>query len=205
LKFDKAQGAWTLAQSDLHTDPAAYPGFMLVNADVPTTGLTKTDAKNYGAFLTFAAHTGQVVGTGNGQLPDGYLPLTAANHLGTQADYTARAAKDVAAQTGVVTPLVPVTPQPPASTSSTAPPAGGTTPPPVGGTLPPTGPSTTPTTAPSTAPSTTSAAPAAQHTVISTQKTGLGAAGWVLPVLLAAGVLGGLLAGGSTVRPRRRR
>jgi hypothetical protein len=83
---------------------------------VPTTGLPATDAKDYAALLEFAATLGQTEGFGLGQLPPGYLPMTAANGLGALANYTVAAAADVAAQNGQVPPLTPV-----ASSGSTAP------------------------------------------------------------------------------------
>ena len=76
---------------------AAYPGVMLVSTDLPTHGLAKSLAKEYGQFLSFAAGSGQRAGLGTGQLPPGYLPLTAASAAKMVA-YTSAAAADVAAQ-----------------------------------------------------------------------------------------------------------
>src|SRR5262249_20627843 len=53
----------------------------------------------------FAASDGQVPGGEAGQLPDGYLPMTAANSLGGLAAYTTVAATGVAAQEGALPPL----------------------------------------------------------------------------------------------------
>ena len=98
---DKAQHDWTFPYALYDKDSAkaaqAYPGSMLVYADVPTSDLPKlhhqeVDARDYANFVRFAATTGQQPGGGVGQLPPGYLPMTAANHLGAEASYS-RAAR----------------------------------------------------------------------------------------------------------------
>jgi hypothetical protein len=125
LQQDPTAGTWTLPYNKFQTDtPAAgaYPGALLLSADVPTKGLSQTDAQHYATFLRFAATTGQTPGQGNGQLPDGFLPLTAGTGLGVQAQYTVTAAAAVAAQSGTVPPLTPA----PAGPGTPA--AGGTLP-----------------------------------------------------------------------------
>jgi len=107
LKPDATTGTWPIPYSDFETTAgaSAYPGTMVVYAAIPTTGLPAADAVDYASFLNFAATTGQTVGNGVGQLPAGYLPLTAADGLGALANYTAAAAVDVAAQNGQVPPV----------------------------------------------------------------------------------------------------
>ena len=103
LRPNRTLGTWPIPYATMRTSPAgagAYPGTLLLSADVPTSGLSATDATRYAEFLRFAAGPGQVVGTGNGQLPAGFLPLTAANGLGALAAYTLRAADAVQAQAG---------------------------------------------------------------------------------------------------------
>jgi hypothetical protein len=103
LTWDKALGSWVLPYGDLDKTAAgraAYPGTMLLSTDVPTTGLPKKVAANYSKFLTFAAGPGQDPGSGVGQLPSGFLPMTAANGLGAQVAYTNAAATAVAEQKG---------------------------------------------------------------------------------------------------------
>ena len=73
----------------------------------PPAGCRATAAADYADLLTFAAGPGQTPGEGVGQLPPGYLPLTAADGLGGLAAYTLAAATDVAAQNGQVPPLTP--------------------------------------------------------------------------------------------------
>jgi hypothetical protein len=122
LAPDKAAGTWLLPYAQLRSDPkadAAYPGTMVVYAAVPTTGLTPQSAGDYAQLLRFAASDGQQPGYGVGQLPPGYLPMTAAEGLGDLVDYTARAATDVAAQNGEVPSLEPPPPTTTTTTSTT--------------------------------------------------------------------------------------
>lgn len=98
-------GLWDLPVANIVTQDAAkaaYPGAMVVYAAVPTLDLPAADAQAYSALLKWAATTGQTPGTTNGTLPPGYLPLTAANGLGSLASYTALAATAVAEQKGAV-------------------------------------------------------------------------------------------------------
>ena len=122
LTPDAASQTWQLP-SNLETLPAAagaYPGTMVVNAEIPTTGLSSTDATNLAKFLRFAAGPGQQPGTGIGQLPAGYLPMTSADGAGALVAYTNAAADAVAAQSGNARPVVPGTaPSPAASTPGT--------------------------------------------------------------------------------------
>jgi len=110
LKPDPSTGTWPVpyTQFEQPAGASAYPGTMVVYAAIPTTGLWAKDAQDYASFLTFAAGAGQTEGFGVGQLPPGYLPLTAADGLGALADYTVAAAADVAAQNGQVPPLTSV-------------------------------------------------------------------------------------------------
>ena len=88
---------------------------------VPTTGLPTADAHDYADLLRFAATTGQVPGDANGELPAGYLPMTAANGLGGLAAYTLKAADAVASQGGVApTPTTTAAGGPPSSVGSSA-------------------------------------------------------------------------------------
>ncbi len=109
LTPDTATGTWPIPYTTFQTPAgaSAYPGTMVVYAAIPTSGLSATDAADYASFLQFAATTGQTPGSGVGQLPPGYLPLTEADGLGALAAYTEAAATDVAAQNGQVPPLTP--------------------------------------------------------------------------------------------------
>jgi hypothetical protein len=108
LKPDDNAGVWDFSYAAVHNDSSAddaYPGTMVIYADVPTTGLPKGDALKLAKLLRFAAGPGQISGLQNGQLPPGYLPITKANGLASLATYTSTAANAVAAQSGAV-PLV---------------------------------------------------------------------------------------------------
>ena len=104
LTPDTTSGTWPIPYAAFQqpSGASAYPGTMLVYAAIPTSGLPAADAADYATFLQFAATTGQTVGFGVGQLPPGYLPLTAADGLGDLSQYTLAAAQDVAAQNGEV-------------------------------------------------------------------------------------------------------
>lgn len=121
LTPDQTRGTWDLPYSEFHSGgiaAAAYPGTMLMSLDVPLTGLASSDAKDYAQFLQFAATTGQTQGSGVGQLPAGFLPMTSANGLAAQAAYTVSAAQAVAAQSGSVPPLIPSPPIPSTTTTT---------------------------------------------------------------------------------------
>jgi hypothetical protein len=107
LQPDQLSGTWPVPYNQLESavGAAGYPGTMVVYAAVPTSGLPAAAAADLSALLTFAAGAGQTPGEGVGQLPPGYLPITAANGLGGLAAYTLAAATDVAAQNGQVPPL----------------------------------------------------------------------------------------------------
>jgi hypothetical protein len=108
LQPDSGLGSWVLPYSDFQADTAAegaYPGTMLLSADVPTHGLPATEAAQYGQYLAFAAGTGQAQGPAVGQVPAGYLPMTTADGLGAEVAYTQAAATDVTKQNGQVPPL----------------------------------------------------------------------------------------------------
>jgi hypothetical protein len=163
---DDTAGIWRLPYGSpvgAGSSATAYPGAMLVSTAIPTKDLPASEASDYAKFLQFAAGAGQTPGGGNGQLPDGYLPLTSANGLGDQQHYTEVAAQYVAAQNSKVPDLTNPKPLPGPSPTPTASPtptpthpsgsAGGgfTLPPPAGGgsSLPPGSTSSAPSPAPS--------------------------------------------------------
>jgi hypothetical protein len=89
----------TMDDNEDAKNPAAYPLTMVVYAMVPTSGTSKTKAAKIAQWLKFVAGPGQARGTSVGQLPPGYLPLTASMQKQTQ-----KAAFDVAHQTGAQAP-----------------------------------------------------------------------------------------------------
>jgi hypothetical protein len=81
------------------TNPDAYPLTMVVYAMVPTSHTPKAEAAKIAQWLDYVAGAGQVQGTGAGQLPAGYLPLTARMRA-----QTLQAAYDVLHQNGATPP-----------------------------------------------------------------------------------------------------
>jgi hypothetical protein len=225
LKPDKTSNTWPIPYSAMRTDTAddaAYPGTMVVYTDVPTQGLPTSDASDYAKLLTFVAGSGQQPGTAQGQLPTGFLPLTTSNGLGSLADYTDRAAAAVAAQQGAVPAIVgsapggssgspqpgrtgtgqgsgpPGAPTQPAQGAPSSPGAGSS------GTSPgasPSVPGSGSVTPLGDAPTTGSASQVAA----STPSIPVGAAGLVLPLLLAFGIGAGLIGPAMVLRDGRRR
>ena len=108
LAPDQATGTWSLPYSSLLSNPAnsaAYPGTMVVYAAVPTSGLSSSVAGELSTYLKYVTTSGQNEGLGLGELPPGYLPLTAATGLGALAAYSQAAIADISAQNGQVPPL----------------------------------------------------------------------------------------------------
>ena len=223
LKPDETSRTWPLPYDTWRTDPTAadaYPGTMVVYTAVPTSGLSADDGAHYAAFLDYVAGAGQVQGSAQGQLPDGYLPLTEANGLGGLSRYTSVAAAAVRAQTGTVPALVSATAPPVASPTPSATP--------------------TPTAAPAPTPSATGRAPVAGRPVVGpsrsapatpgprgtgspapapspaastvalvavryTSGTDLGTGAQAVPALIAVAVVAGLLAAAVTATHALRR
>jgi hypothetical protein len=193
----------------------AYPGTMLVYADIPSKGLPAADAFDYAQFLGFASSEGQTPGGAVGQLPGGYLPMTAANHLSSEAQYTLTNAYAVLGQKGDVPPIIPVKTSPspsttpskssspsPSTSSSSSPSSSSTSPGGGGGTT--SGPDVTPSdssSVPSSSPSgsSTSASATPSPTVgqiALTPVAHFGLVGYVLPVLAGLALLAALAAFG---------
>jgi len=188
LAPDTTNRVWTFPYSLYKSNSAkaapAYPGSMLVYADIATKGLKSAAAANYAALLRFAVGKGQRPGGGVGQLPAGYLPLTAANHLGAQAASARADAAAVAAQAGALPALITnnnsAGPSPSPSPSSSAGPGSSSSP----------GPSASGSSSPGATPPTSS--PGAN--IALTPLARFGIAGYVLPVLLGLALLAGAAA-----------
>jgi hypothetical protein len=92
----------------------AYPLTMVIYAMVPTKGISKKKAAKIAQWLDYAANAGQRPGNAPGQLPPGYLPLTAKMRAQTLA-----AAQLVFAQQGNPAKKRPA-PSPSATTAAAA-------------------------------------------------------------------------------------
>lgn len=95
----------------------AYPLTMVIYAMVPTGGISKEKAAKIAQWLDFVADDGQAPGNNAGQLPAGYLPLTA-----SMRGQTLKAATEVLDQTGNAKPAKAAsTPSPSAATATPSP------------------------------------------------------------------------------------
>jgi hypothetical protein len=68
---------FTIPGSALARSTSAYPGTMVVYTAARLTGMKKADALKVAEFIDVATTEGQRLGRGNGQLPEGYLPIRA--------------------------------------------------------------------------------------------------------------------------------
>ncbi len=182
---DSTSNSWLLPYDKLRTEQAgagAYPATMMVSMDVPTSGLTKTEAARYATMLKFFAGPGQRSGFGNGQLPPGFVPMTSANGAGAMLAYTARAATAVAAQRGdlplvnggeIAGPVIPPSTGGSGSVPTTTPTPGGS----ASGT-------------PTPAPTASTVAGADLKSLGSTTGTAAGLGGLALPLVLLLALVG---------------
>jgi hypothetical protein len=79
VKVAKPQGvrkAFDLSQKTIRKTKGAYPGAMIVYTVAKLSGLDKAEAKTVASFIRIATTEGQVAGSGNGRLPDGFVPIT---------------------------------------------------------------------------------------------------------------------------------
>lgn len=178
-KPDKKNKPFLLDELTLRRASDAYPGTMVVYTAAKTTALAKADAKHVAQFIQVSLSEGQVPGRGNGQLPQGYLPITDSGVTKAlyQAGMTAR--KAILAQKQ---PKAPTTP------AASAPPSGTATTPKVA--PPPTAPSAA---VPAVAAPSAAAAPVATSTtaadpVVKTAAVSSNLGGGMLPVLLFVGL-----------------
>ncbi|ABL80441.1 MULTISPECIES: hypothetical protein [unclassified Nocardioides] len=72
---DRAHRPFVLDQGDVHRSGQAYPGTMVVYTAARLRNLPEQDATKVAQFIRVATTEGQRAGSGNGQLPGGYLPI----------------------------------------------------------------------------------------------------------------------------------
>ncbi|GAA3794478.1 hypothetical protein [Cellulomonas soli] len=84
----------------------AYPGTMVVHAAAALSGLSASDAGHVAELVRIATTEGQVPGSGNGQLPDGYLPITSDGPTAALLASAQAVASAIEAQSGPM--VVPV-------------------------------------------------------------------------------------------------
>lgn len=105
----------------LIASPTAYPGTMVLHAAFPLSGLDGAVAERAASFIQIATTEGQVQGTGSGQLPDGYLPITSTGSTAQLLAAAGAVATAVETQAGTMKPAPTPTPTP---TVPVLPPAG---------------------------------------------------------------------------------
>lgn len=88
----KTYGPFILTQEELVRAKNAYPGTMIVYTAARLQNLEQEQADQVASFVRIATREGQRVGRGNGELPDGYLPI---RRTGVTADLW-RAAQETA-------------------------------------------------------------------------------------------------------------
>jgi len=90
---------------------AAYPGTMIVHATAKLTGLAAGHAGIVAEFIRVATTEGQAPGTANGQLPDGFLPISDTGPTARLFASAQTVATAIGAQKGTVgTPPAPTPP-----------------------------------------------------------------------------------------------
>jgi hypothetical protein len=177
-----------LSQKSIRKSKTAYPGTTIVYTTAKTSGLPTATAADVSQFIKISSTEGQVPGRDNGQLADGYLPITKSGQtrrLYAQAQVVAKAvAKQKAPATSHGSGLS--APPPPSGTGD----SGGSVPTPP---LPPVGTETTSpsATSPEIAPTDGSTSP---KTVTAALSSPVG--GSLLPTLLVLGLIAALAAGG---------
>lgn len=67
---------FVLDQADVRRSGSAYPGTMVVYTAARLRNLDQDDADKVAQFIRISTTEGQRVGSGNGQLPEGFLPIT---------------------------------------------------------------------------------------------------------------------------------
>lgn len=133
---------WTQAQ--VRAAKTAYPGTMVVYTAARTSGLGTADATKVAQFIEVATSEGQRPGSGNGELPAGYLPLTGSGTTRRLLTAAVAAAVAIRAQAPVpaITTSTPTAPSTTSTRTGTDGPSGGGTGPggPGGGATLPSGP-----------------------------------------------------------------
>lgn len=75
MRQSKQYHPFVLDQADVRRSGAAYPGTMVVYTAARLQNLAKEDAAKVASFIRIATTEGQRPGSGNGQLPAGFLPI----------------------------------------------------------------------------------------------------------------------------------
>ncbi|MCZ4499167.1 MAG: hypothetical protein JWQ74_1720 [Marmoricola sp.] len=182
----------------LEKSSTAYPGTMVVYTAARLSGMPKADAAKVGQFIDVSSTEGQRPGRGNGQLPEGYLPIVKTGVTAPLYTSARTVLAAVRAQKAVTVPVVD--------------PAGTKTPPSTGGTAAGSDPVTGPVDAAAApgagTPNATGpgsvVAGGAPLLVNKTVAASSGVGGMLLPALLLLGIGGGIVSGFSRLALRQR-
>lgn len=166
----KKHQPFVIDQADLRRSSQAYPGTMVVYTAARLQNLPKADAAKVAQFIRVSTTEGQRTGFGNGELPNGFLPIRRTGPTAKLYDSAQQVAAAIEAQ------KEPKPAGPPTGTDNG--PAAPTSPPAIAT------PSAAPT--PSAVPSST---PEAAQ-MPATKPVGSGVAGGLLPALLLVGAIG---------------
>ncbi|KQW48863.1 hypothetical protein ASC77_09065 [Nocardioides sp. Root1257] len=172
----KKYGPFVLDQADVRKSRSAYPGTMVVYTAARLQNLDKADATKVAQFIEVSTTEGQQQGSGNGELPGGFLPI---RKTGVTAPYYASAQEVAAAVAAQKAPSAEPTGNP---TSGAGTGGGSVAPPPAV----PTAPAPSASASPSAVPS----APPAATPMPATQPVGSDLAGGLLPALILIGAVG---------------
>ncbi|GAB3200516.1 hypothetical protein GCM10027062_20340 [Nocardioides hungaricus] len=194
MRRERAHRPFALDQGDVRRAGNAYPGTMVVYTAARLQNLAKEDAAKVAQFIRISTTEGQRPGSGNGQLPAGYLPIRKSGATAKLFDAAQETAAAIEAQRE---PKPPTEPGGPGGGGDGT--DGGGPPPGVpGGGKPPKdgGPSTAPT------------PPAEPVAMPATQAVSSSLAGGLLPLLILLGAIGCLVTlalrlAGPVVRRRR--
>ncbi|HEY0950695.1 hypothetical protein [Nocardioides sp.] len=174
---EKVHHPFVLDQGDVRRSGRAYPGTMIVYTAARLQNLAKDDAARVAQFVRVATTEGQEPGSGNGELPGGFLPIEKTGVTAKLFDAAQQTADAIEAQRSA--PSGPG--DGPSASSGDGGSGGGVTPPGV----PEDGePSTAP--EPSAAPTT----PPMAVEMPATEPVGSNLAGGLLPLLILLGAIG---------------
>ena len=96
-----ASRAFAISQADLRKSPKAYPGSMIVYTAARLSGMSRADASKVASFIRISTTEGQKPGSGNGQLPDGYVPILKSGTTAPLFAAAQRVANEIEAQGGL--------------------------------------------------------------------------------------------------------
>ncbi|GAA4117800.1 hypothetical protein GCM10022215_18810 [Nocardioides fonticola] len=182
---------YVLDQADVKKSSSAYPGTMVVYTASKTSGAKAEDAAKVAQFIKISTTEGQRPGSGNGELPGGFLPIRSSGPTAALYATAQKAAAAVLAQKGDGSDGGSDGSGGDSGNGGTS--TGGVS---TGGGVPTTPGGDSPSTDPSAAPSSSPSGSAAPVTMPDTTEVSSRMASGLLPSLLIIGLLGVAVASG---------